>query len=252
MGFNNSGSAAAADMLIRHPRPAYTMLGINIGKTKAVPEADAVADYVESTRRLAPHADYLVVNVSSPNTPGLRNLQATVVLRPLLTAVAEAGAELAPSGARPPLLVKIAPDLTDDEVDDIARLALELKLDGIIATNTTIERSGLRSSPELIEAAGVGGLSGAPLRERSLQVLRRLRAVVGDRLVLVSVGGIETADDAWERICAGATLVQGYTGLIYGGPLWPRRVNKGLLARLKAAGYPSIEAARGRDTAPLA
>jgi len=137
-----------------------------------------------------------------------------------------------------PLLVKIAPDLADADIDAIADLAAELGLDGIIATNTTISRDGLTSKN--VERAGVGGLSGAPLKDRSLQVLERLRARVGDRLVLVSVGGVETADEAWERIEAGATLVQAYTGLIYGGPSWPRRINRGLSARLRREGHATI------------
>jgi dihydroorotate dehydrogenase len=133
-----------------------------------------------------------------------------------------------------PLLVKIAPDLADADVDAVADLALELGLDGIIATNTTISRDGLASPAAEVAAAGAGGLSGAPLRARSLTVLRRLRARAGDRLVLIAAGGIETPDDAWERLRAGATLVQGYTGFVYGGPLWPRRVHAGLAERMRS------------------
>ncbi|GAA0249492.1 quinone-dependent dihydroorotate dehydrogenase [Actinomadura nitritigenes] len=238
MGFNNAGSEAAAARL-RNRRPG-TIVGVNIGKTKVVPEAEAAADYVASTERLAPYADYLVVNVSSPNTPGLRNLQAVEHLRPLLTAVREAADRSAPR--RVPLLVKIAPDLADDDVDAVADLALDLGLDGIIATNTTIERSGLRSDAALAKEAG--GLSGAPLKDRSLDVLRRLRDRAGDRLVLISVGGVESADDVWERVRAGATLVQGYTGMIYGGPLWAHRVHRDLARRLRTSAFPTITAAR--------
>jgi dihydroorotate dehydrogenase len=150
---------------------------------------------------------------------------------------------------RVPLLVKIAPDLADADIDAIADLALELKLDGIIATNTTIGRAGLATSEKTVAKIGAGGLSGAPLKERSLEVLRRLRARVGTRLVLVAVGGIETAEDAWARIRAGASLVQTYTGFIYGGPLWPRRVQRELAERVKAAGLASIEQAVGLDAA---
>ncbi|MFV2172705.1 quinone-dependent dihydroorotate dehydrogenase [Actinomadura sp. LOL_016] len=239
MGFNNAGSEAAADRL--RGRGTATIVGVNIGKTKAVPEAEAAADYVASARRLAPFADYLVVNVSSPNTPGLRNLQAARHLGPLLTAVREAADGAA--ARHVPLLVKIAPDLADDDVDAVADLALDLGLDGIIATNTTIGRDGLRTGPEL--AAETGGLSGAPLRDRSIDVLRRLRARAGDRLVLVSVGGVETADDVWERVRAGATLVQGYTGMIYGGPLWARRVQRDLSRRLRGSAYATLTDARG-------
>ncbi|XVQ16311.1 quinone-dependent dihydroorotate dehydrogenase [Spirillospora sp. CA-255316] len=238
MGFNNEGSLAALRRL-RARRPG-TVVGVNIGKTKAVPETEAAADYVVSAERLAPYADYLVVNVSSPNTPGLRNLQAVEHLRPLLAAVREASGRAA--GRHVPLLVKIAPDLADDDVDAVADLALELGLDGIIATNTTIGREGLDSPAELVKEAG--GLSGAPLKRRSVEVLRRLRARTGDRLVLISVGGVENADDAWERIRAGATLVQAYTAMIYGGPFWVGRVHRDLARRLRGSAFPTLEAAR--------
>ena len=237
MGFNNEGAAAAAGRL--RGRRAAPIVGVNIGKTKVVPEDDAAADYAASARAVARVADYVVVNVSSPNTPGLRDLQATGRLRPLLVAVREA-LDGAAGGRRVPLLVKIAPDLADADVDAVADLALELGLDGIIATNTTISRDGLASSPAEVAAAGAGGLSGAPLRDRALAVLVRLRARAGDRLVLVAAGGIETPDDAWARLRAGATLVQAYTGFIYGGPLWPRRVHAGLARRARAEGLSSI------------
>lgn len=245
MGFNNDGSAAVAARLAARRAVFRTTVGANIGKTKAVAEADAVADYVRSTERLAPHADYLVVNVSSPNTPGLRDLQATSALRPLLTAV-RAAADRAVPGRRVPLLVKIAPDLADEDVDAVAELAVALGLDGIIATNTTITREGLRSDPEL--ARETGGLSGAPLKDRSLEVLRRLYARVGDRVILVGVGGVEDAEDAWRRILAGATLVQGYTAFVYRGPLWMRALHRGLAVRLAASPYATLADAVGADT----
>jgi dihydroorotate dehydrogenase len=222
MGFNNHGAAAAATRL--RGRRRDVIVGVNIGKTKAVPDDEAVADYVTSARAVVGVADYIVVNVSSPNTPGLRDLQATERLRPLLAAVREAIGAV-------PLLVKIAPDLADEDIDAVADLAVELGLDGIIATNTTIGRDGLRSDPAEVTAAGAGGLSGPPLRDRSLAVLRRLKARAGDRLVLIGAGGIETADDARHRLEAGATLVQAYTGFVYGGPFWPRRINAGLAAQ---------------------
>ncbi|GAA4089651.1 quinone-dependent dihydroorotate dehydrogenase [Actinomadura miaoliensis] len=240
MGFNNAGSAAAARRL-RRRRPG-TIVGVNIGKTKVVPEHEAVADYVASAERLAPYADYMVVNVSSPNTPGLRDLQAVEHLRPLLTAVREAADRTA--GRRVPLLVKIAPDLADEDVDAVADLALDLGLDGVIATNTTIGRDGLGSPAEL--AKETGGLSGAPLKARSLEVLRRLRARTDGRLTLVSVGGVENADDVWERIRAGATLVQGYTGMIYGGPLWAYRVHRSLSRRLRGSAFATLRDAASR------
>ena len=232
LGFNNDGATAAAQRLAHRPR--HGTVGVNIGKTKRIAEADAIADYEASAERLAPSADYLVVNVSSPNTPGLRNLQAVDKLRPLLAAV-RAACDRASPMRRVPLLVKIAPDLADADVDAVADLALELGLDGIIATNTTISRAGLTTP---IDEAG--GLSGAPLKARSLEVLRRLRARGGAKLALISVGGIESADDAWDRIRAGATLVQAYTGFVYGGPLWPRRVQRGLAAKLRAAKLSSL------------
>ncbi|GAA1907881.1 quinone-dependent dihydroorotate dehydrogenase [Streptantibioticus ferralitis] len=244
MGFNNDGSAAVAARLAARKPVFKPVLGVNIGKTKVVPEAEAVADYVTSTERLAPHADYLVVNVSSPNTPGLRNLQAVEHLRPLLTAVREA-ADRTVTDRRVPLLVKIAPDLADDDIDAVADLAVELGLDGIIATNTTIARDGLVTDSAEVEAIGAGGLSGAPLKARSLQVLRRLYARVGDRITLVGVGGIETADDAWERILAGASLIQGYSAFIYQGPFWCRAIHKGLAARLSASPYATLADAVG-------
>jgi len=244
LGFNNDGADAAAQRLSGPKR--HGTIGINIGKTKRVSEEQALDDFSRSAQVLAPLADYLVVNVSSPNTPGLRDLQAVDKLRPLLTAV-RAACDMASPMRRVPLLVKIAPDLADGDIDAIADLALELKLDGIIATNTTIGRTGLATKEASVTKLGAGGLSGAPLKARSLEVLRRLRARVGTRLILVAVGGIETAEDAWERIRAGATLVQAYTGFIYGGPLWPRKVQRELAERVKAAGLASIEQAVGMD-----
>jgi dihydroorotate dehydrogenase len=245
MGFNNAGAAAVAARL--RARGGTVAVGVNIGKTKAAPEHDTVADYVSSARALADVAGYLVVNVSSPNTPGLRALQAVKHLRPLLLAVREAVPQTA-NGRRVALLVKIAPDLADPDIDAVADLALELGLDGIVATNTTTCREGLRTSPERIQAIGPGGVSGPPLTDRSVAVLRRLRARVGDRLVLVAVGGIETAEDAWARIQAGATLVQAYTGFVYGGPLWPRRIHRGLARLAREAGHTSIMQATGTAT----
>ncbi|MFB8763557.1 quinone-dependent dihydroorotate dehydrogenase [Nocardiopsis alba] len=245
MGFNNEGSALVAERLHHDRDREGPVVGVNIGKTKVTPEEEAPADYALSALRLAPYADYMVINVSSPNTPGLRDLQGVERLRPLVGAVRESLAEAGRSDL--PLLVKIAPDLADEDVDAVADFALAEGLDGIIATNTTISREGLESSVEQVEAAGGGGLSGAPLKRRSLEVLRRLRAKVGDRVTLIAVGGIETPEDAWARIRAGATLVQGYTGLIYGGPLWPRRIHRGLARLVRSAGYRSIEEAIGVD-----
>ena len=235
MGFNNLGARQVATHLTQK---RSVPIGINIGKTKVVSETDAAADYVQSTRLLGPLADYLVVNVSSPNTPGLRNLQGVLLLRPLLSAVK---AELGKVSPRRPLLVKIAPDLNDEDIDAIADLALELELDGIIATNTTISRAGLRSSTEAVEACGAGGLSGPILKARSLEVLERLHRRVGKRLTLISVGGLETAEDIWARLCAGASLVQVYTGFVYGGPLSVWNLRRGLERLLAASEFASIE-----------
>ncbi|MFJ8594598.1 quinone-dependent dihydroorotate dehydrogenase [Streptomyces sp. NPDC093598] len=246
MGFNNDGSLRVAARLASRTPVFKPVVGVNIGKTKVVPEEEAVADYVKSAERLAPYADYLVVNVSSPNTPGLRNLQATEALRPLLSAVREA-ADRTVSARRVPLLVKIAPDLADEDVDAVADLAVELGLDGIIATNTTIARDGLGLKADPSRVKETGGLSGAPLRERSLEVLRRLYARVGDRITLVGVGGIENAEDAWQRILAGATLVQGYSAFIYEGPFWGRAIHKGLAARLATSPYATLADAVGAD-----
>jgi dihydroorotate dehydrogenase len=240
MGFNNRGSADAAARLAR---PRRVPVGVNIGKSKVTPEERAAEDYATSAERLARLADYLVVNVSSPNTPGLRDLQAVEKLRPILRAVREASERA--SEEAPPLLVKIAPDLSDEDVDAVAELALELGLDGIVATNTTIRREGLASAPDAVRACGAGGLSGAPLKTRALEVLRRLHRRACDRLVLLGVGGIESADDAWARVLAGASLVQLYTGFIYGGPLSPRDVALGLAERARAAGYARVQDAVG-------
>ncbi|MDF1605626.1 quinone-dependent dihydroorotate dehydrogenase [Nocardioides sp. YIM 152315] len=220
MGFNNDGAEVVAARLRARGRRPGPILGINIGKSKVVPEDDAVRDYEKSARLLTPYADYLVVNVSSPNTPGLRNLQAVEKLEPILTSVQRLA-------LGKPLLVKIAPDLADDDVLDVADLALAIGLDGIIATNTTISRDGLRTPSSKVEEIGAGGLSGRPLTDRSLEVLRLLRGRVGPNLCLIGVGGITTIADARARLDAGATLLQGYTAFIYEGPSWPRRIVRG-------------------------
>ncbi len=239
MGFNNCGAEEAGRRLARRRRGGI-IVGINIGKTRAVPDEDAAiaADYAASARALAGAADYLVINVSSPNTPGLRGLQSPERLRPLLEAVRAACREACPERSIP-LLIKISPDLRDEEIDSLADLALELGLAGIIATNTTVSREGLTTDPEAVRALGPGGVSGRPLKARSLQVLGRLHARVRGRLVLISAGGIESADDAWERLRAGATLVQIYTALVYEGPTLPRRLARGLAKKLgKVPGFP--------------
>ncbi|GAA2888759.1 quinone-dependent dihydroorotate dehydrogenase [Microbacterium esteraromaticum] len=222
MGFNNEGADAAARRLTALRRRApRAVIGVNIGKSRVVAVEDAIGDYVTSAARLAPLADYLAVNVSSPNTPGLRGLQAVETLAPLLRAVKQAAGDT-------PLLVKIAPDLPDDEIDAIARMAVAEGLAGIIAHNTTISREGLVTDDAIVEAAGAGGLSGAPLKERSLEVLAVVKAAVPEDFCVIAVGGVETAEDVQRRLDAGATLVQGYTAFLYRGPLWAREINRGL------------------------
>lgn len=239
MGFPNRGAAAAAARL--RARTGQTVVAVNVGKSKAA--ADATADYRETVRQVAGLAELLVLNVSSPNTPGLRDLQAVDVLTGLARDVR---AELADAGLSTPVLVKISPDLGDAEIDAVAEAALALGLDGIVAVNTTTSRAGVQSDPA---SAQPGGLSGPPLRPRALEVLRRLYAVTGGALPLVSVGGIETAADVVERIRAGATLVQAYTGFVYGGPLWPSRINRHLADELGATGVGSVQELVGADHA---
>lgn len=224
MGFNNEGADAIAKRLeglrAKHDS-SLPIIGVNIGKSKVTPVEEAVADYRYSAAKLARFADYLAVNVSSPNTPGLRSLQDVEALRPILVAVQE-------ESLGKPVLVKIAPDLADEDIVQVAALAVELKLAGVIATNTTISRSGLATDAAAVEKIGAGGLSGAPLKLRSLEVLRLLRKNLSEGIAIVSVGGIETVEEAAERIREGATLVQGYTGFIYEGPFWARKINRGL------------------------
>ena len=229
MGFNNDGAEAVAARLAQRAasgRRSDVVLGVNIGRSKVVPEEEAVGDYELSARLLAPYADYLVVNVSSPNTPGLRDLQAVEKLEPLLRAVGRTADGAA--GRHVPLLVKIAPDLADEDVLAVADLALATGLDGIVATNTTTGREGLTTPAAEVAALGAGGLSGAPLTGRACAVMTLLRERVGPDLTLVGSGGIDTVEDAAERLAAGATLLQGWTGLVYGGPTWPARLQRGL------------------------
>lgn len=242
MGFPSEGAEAVAGRLTR--RRTERVVGVNIGKSKVVEFDDAVADYRESTRRLAPYADYVVLNVSSPNTPGLREMQTVERLTALIEGVRE---EMRDSGHSLPCLVKLAPDLPDREIEEIADLALRAELDGIIAVNTTTDhRVAAGSQVEIAAQRHGGGISGRPLQRRAVEVLRLLHARTGGRLPLISVGGIETAEDAWQRILAGATLVQAYTGFVYGGPLWPRRINRGLARLLRDSEWDSLAEAVGK------
>jgi dihydroorotate dehydrogenase len=224
MGFNNDGADAIAKRLtkLRASNATLPVIGVNIGKSKVTELADAVSDYEYSTRVLAPVADYIAVNVSSPNTPGLRSLQEIEQLEPILVAVSG-------SALGKPVLVKIAPDLDDSEVSKVAALVRKLNLAGVIATNTTTRRDGLQSSPDQVNSFGAGGLSGPILAERAKQVLRILRKDLGPSFVIISVGGVVDANDVSERISLGADLVQGYTGFVYQGPLWARGINRQLI-----------------------
>jgi dihydroorotate dehydrogenase len=232
MGFNNDGVEVIVSRLRRwRAKPRGPMIiGGNIGKNKATSNEEAWKDYEICFRALHPWVDYFVVNVSSPNTPGLRQLQEKDALRRILTRLQEVNSELAAgSGMRGrPLLLKIAPDLNQQQLDDVVALALEIGLDGLVAANTTIGREGLLTRADRIEAIGAGGLSGAPLRERATGVLRYLAAGMGGRIPIIASGGVFTAEDAREKIDAGASLVQVWTGFIYEGPFIVGRVCRGV------------------------
>ncbi len=241
MGFNNRGADAAAAFLQEYlrDRPLGYPLGINLGKGKDTPLDRAKDDYCYSFERLEPFGDYFTINVSSPNTAGLRDLQALDRLMEILAAVQSLNAR------RKPILVKIAPDLADADIRELARAARSLGLAGLIATNTTISRDGLQT--KILAATGrspreeAGGISGAPLRSRSTEVIRLIWQETQGQLPIVGVGGIFSADDAWEKIAAGASLLQIYTGWIYEGPLLVRRVLEGLLERMAAVGCDRLD-----------
>ena len=235
MGFNNGGAEVARDRLVRRAgRPG--IVGINVGANKD--SEDRIADYVAMTRVMAPLASYLAVNISSPNTPGLRALQDEGALTGLLDAVIEARGT-----AGPPVFLKVAPDLESADIDAIARIALDRKLGALIVSNTTITRPALLSA----NARETGGLSGAPLRDLAQQRLRDFRKATGGAMPLVGVGGIASAEDAWARIRAGASLVQLYSAMVYGGPGLPRRILRGLEALMRRDGFASIAEAVGSE-----
>lgn len=239
MGFNNTGSEAAIKKLeVRKAR--HGLVGINIGANKD--SDDRVADYAHMTRVMTPYASYLTVNVSSPNTPGLRALQDEGALSALIDEVIAARAEAAGEHG-PPIFLKVAPDLEAQDVDAIARIAIEKQLGALIVSNTTISREGLTSR----HAGEVGGLSGAPLRELALTRLRDFRKATGGDIPLIGVGGIATAEHAWERICAGASLVQLYSAMVYHGPGLGAEINKGLLQIMDREGVSSIAEAVGSE-----
>lgn len=232
MGFNNEGAEAIAQRLERlqqtFGRPPVP-LGINLGKSKMTPLEEAPQDYLQSLSRLWPYGDYFVINVSSPNTPGLRALQDKDRLEELLSAVTGFAAQ------RKPLLLKIAPDLSWGQIDEILTLVEQYRLSGLIATNTTTHRTGLKTAMD-----ETGGLSGKPLGKRSLEVLKYLHQQLGGRLPIVSVGGIFSAENVWERLTNGATLVQIYTGFVYEGPFMMKKLCRGLLARMAREGVGSL------------
>ena len=250
MGFNNDGAQVLRRTLERQQLPPPgrrpAVLGINLGKSKLTSLELAPDDYASSLELLAPLADYAVINVSSPNTPGLRELQEETLLRRLVE-------RLRRLPACPPLLVKIAPDLEDDAIDAIARIAYEEGLAGVIAVNTSLNRFGLEqrrlAQTGRTLAQEAGGLSGAPLRARALEVLRRLRATAGPAQPLIGVGGIDSPESAWERIAAGASLVQVYTGWIYSGPALVPQILAGLACQLERHGLAHIGAAVGSGLA---
>jgi dihydroorotate dehydrogenase len=252
-GFNNVGAEAAAKHLVSH-RPDC-VLGINIGKSRAVALEDATADYLASFELVHALADYVVVNVSSPNTPNLRELQRPEALHALLSALQNRNQELAikhPSGRSVPLLVKIAPDLGERELESIVEIAMRANLSGIIATNTTTSRARLHTPPGKVAACGAGGLSGAPLRPRSTEIIAALYRLTRGALTIIGVGGVFTAEDAWDKISAGASLVQLYTGFIYEGVRIARNINEGLAEILSRKGFRTLDEAVGCRAAELA
>lgn len=226
MGFNNEGVAAAVERLKK--RKTRVIVGGNIGKNKVTPNEDAVSDYEKCFDALFDHVDYFVVNVSSPNTPNLRELQDKAPLTALLNRMKELNAQ---KKNPKPILLKIAPDLTDSQLDDIIDIVQSTKIDGVVATNTTISRDGLQTSQERLKEIGMGGLSGKPLTKRSTEVIRYLHTKSGGSFPIIGVGGIHSAEDAIEKLDAGAALIQLYTGFIYEGPKLITRINKALLAR---------------------
>jgi len=235
MGFNNRGQADALQRLARRDR-SRGIVGVNIGANKD--SADRIADYVQGVRAMSPVADYLTINISSPNTPGLRQLQDEGALRALLSAVQEIRAI-----GGPPVFLKVAPDLGEGEPDQIVRVAVQHDVDAIIVANTTVSRPRLKSR----HAEEAGGLSGEPLKQLALDALRRFRSASGGSLPLIAAGGIASADDAWERIRAGASLIQIYSAMVYEGPGLARRIAKGLVGKLAEEGFASIAEAVGGE-----
>jgi dihydroorotate dehydrogenase len=245
-GFNNCGAAQMAENL-RRRRPDC-IVGVNIGKSRNVAIEDPMPDYLSSFDAVYDVADYIALNVSSPNTPNLRELQRPDMLAELIRNLQQRNDKLARGGSleKPkPLLIKIAPDLTEAEIESIVEVATSQRIAGIIATNTTIRREGLQTSPAEVAACGEGGLSGAPLRGRANEVIALIYRLTQGQLPIIGVGGVFTAADAWEKICAGASLVQLYTGFIYEGPRVARRINEEMAEILRHEGFGSLDEAVG-------
>ena len=248
MGFNNNGADNAAARLAKTARSSPDdIVGVNIGKTKVVPVEEADQDYLFSFERLFTYADYFTVNVSSPNTPGLRTLQNKEPLMRLLSSILELNQRLATDHevAPKPVLLKIAPDVTDEQLADIISILREIEMSGIIATNTTLSRADLKTNSSTVEEIGNGGLSGAPLTIRSRQVVSQLHDELKGQVPIIGVGGVMCGEDAWQMILAGASLVQVYTGFIYGGPAMVRDINRHIAAQLKQRGFNSVADAVG-------
>ena len=229
MGFNNNGMVEAVENLKRKSPNSKMIIGGNIGKNKITSNENAIDDYIVSFKTLFEYVDYFVVNVSSPNTPDLRALQEKEPLKKILSALQTVN-ESYPK--KKPLLLKIAPDLSNEQLDDIIEIMLELKMDGIVATNTTIQRTGLVADDLQVEKIGAGGLSGKPLSQRSTEVIRYIHQKSNGAFPIIGVGGIHSVEDALEKLDAGATLLQIYTGFIYEGPMLNKRINKAILTRL--------------------
>jgi dihydroorotate dehydrogenase len=255
MGFNNDGSHVIAARIAKFQSPNsrrdsdFAVVGVNIGKSRAVPLDKANSDYLLSFTRLWPFADYVTINVSSPNTPGLRELQAREPLEGLLREISDSNDQFAIQTGQPPrpLFLKIAPDIEDQQIDDIAELIVQFKLHGVVATNTTISRNGLKTNAAELAKIGDGGISGSPLTCRSRAVVKRLFKNLNGKAIIVGVGGIMTPQDAWQIILAGASLVQIYSGFVYNGPMFCADINSYLLKQIQRCNLPNIASAVGAE-----
>ncbi len=245
MGFNNEGVEVVAQNLANYER-ANIPIGVNIGKNKITPNEDAANDYEKSLEALYPYGHYFVINISSPNTPNLRDLQETESLRQLLKAIRNKTNELEEKGAKQkPILLKVAPDMSDEHMHDVVQVAVAEGISGIIATNTTLSRKGLVNQTHSTET---GGLSGKPLAERATTWIKEIYQEIGGQVPIIGVGGIFNGDDAYEKIRAGASLVQIYTGMIYEGPKAANQINKRLIQLMEQDGFTNISQVVGIDS----